>query len=36
MVKDYMKRHGGNTEEEKWKAFEYLISTPQVPSNLLK
>ena len=35
MVRDYMERNGENTEEQKWERFEYLISTPQVPSNLV-
>ncbi len=34
MVRDYMEKNAGETKEEKWELFEYLISTPQVPSNL--
>jgi hypothetical protein len=36
LVREYMKTENELTEEEKWKRFEYLISTPQVPSNLIK
>lgn len=36
MVRDYMERGDELSKEEKWKRFEYLISTPQVPSNLVK
>ena len=36
IVRNYMERNGENTEEEKWKRFEYLISTPQVPSSLIE
>jgi len=36
MVRNYMNENSGNSNEEKWKLFEYLISTPQVPSNLTK
>jgi hypothetical protein len=35
MVKTYIEQNAGDTKEEKWKLFEYLISTPQVPSNLI-
>ena len=36
MVKSYMEKHAGDLKEDKWKLFEYLISTPQVPSNLVE
>ena len=36
MVRDYMEQNAGESAEEKWKTFEYLISTPQVPSNLVE
>ncbi|MCG8412337.1 MAG: hypothetical protein MI739_13750 [Bacteroidales bacterium] len=36
MVRNYMKKTENTSEQEKWKLFEYLISTPQVPSNLTK
>ncbi|MFC2103993.1 hypothetical protein ACFLS4_01410 [Bacteroidota bacterium] len=36
MVRNYMEENADDTEEEKWEKFEYLISTPQVPSNLIK
>ncbi len=36
MVEAYMERNAGETQDEKWKLFEYLISTPQVPSNLVE
>ncbi len=36
MVRDYMEQNAGALAEEKWKTFEYLISTPQVPSNLVE
>ncbi len=34
MVRDYVHRHASN-EVERWKVFANLLSTPQVPSNLL-
>jgi hypothetical protein len=36
MVKDYINRNGGNDNnpDQRWKLFERLLSTPQVPSNL--
>ena len=34
MVRNYMETNAGDSNEEKWERFEYLISTPQVPSNL--
>lgn len=34
MVRNYMETNAGESSEEKWERFEYLISTPQVPSNL--
>ncbi|MFC2096432.1 hypothetical protein ACFLQ3_01885, partial [Bacteroidota bacterium] len=34
MVRTYMETNAGESEAEKWELFEYLISTPQVPSNL--
>lgn len=36
MVKSYMEKHAGDLKADKWKLFEYLISTPQVPSNLVE
>ncbi|PLX15155.1 MAG: hypothetical protein C0597_09170 [Marinilabiliales bacterium] len=36
MVRNYMNKNSDNNMEEKWKVFEYLISTPQVPSNLVE
>ena len=36
MVKSYMEKHAGDLKEDKWELFEYLISTPQVPSNLVE
>lgn len=36
MVRNYMEREGELSKEQKWKRFEYIISTPQVPSNLIK
>ena len=36
MVRKYMDENSGESMEEKWELFEYLISTPQVPSNLTK
>ncbi len=34
LVRDFVHRHAA-TEEEKWRVFAELLSTPQVPSNLL-
>jgi len=34
IVRKYMEENSGESREDKWKTFEYLISTPQVPSNL--
>jgi hypothetical protein len=36
LVKDYINRNGGieNNTDLRWKLFERLLSTPQVPSNL--
>lgn len=34
MVEKYMDNNSGDSMNEKWELFEYLISTPQVPSNL--
>ncbi len=36
MVRNYMETNAGESSEEKWERFEYLISTPQVPSNLVE
>jgi len=36
IVRNYMESTDENTKEEKWERFEYLISTPQVPSNLVE
>jgi len=36
IVRNYMESTDEITKEEKWKRFEYLISTPQVPSNLVE
>ncbi|MEE4196994.1 MAG: hypothetical protein V2I54_05075 [Bacteroidales bacterium] len=36
MVKAYMEEKGGESAEDRWETFEYLISTPQVPSNLVE
>jgi len=36
MVRNYMETNTGESADEKWELFEYLISTPQVPSNLTK
>ncbi len=36
MVRTYMNENSGDTKTETWKLFEYLISTPQVPSNLVE
>ncbi|MBI9054539.1 MAG: hypothetical protein JEY96_12020 [Bacteroidales bacterium] len=36
MVRDYMEKDKNMTNDEKWARFEYLISTPQVPSNLVE
>jgi len=36
MVSEYMEKNGGESEAERWKTFEHLISTPQVPSNLIE
>lgn len=36
MVEAYMNKNAGETQAEKWELFEYLISTPQVPSNLVE
>jgi len=36
MVRHYMETNTGESADEKWELFEYLISTPQVPSNLTK
>jgi hypothetical protein len=35
MVRNYMEKDKNMTNDEKWARFEYLISTPQVPSNLI-
>ncbi|MDA3953053.1 MAG: hypothetical protein PF485_05370 [Bacteroidales bacterium] len=35
MVRNYMESNSENMDE-KWERFEYLISTPQVPSNLVE
>lgn len=35
MVRKYMESNSGNMDK-KWERFEYLISTPQVPSNLVE
>jgi len=36
LVKDFINRKGGteNNPEERWKLFQNLLSTPQIPSNL--
>lgn len=34
IVRKYMENNAGGSVDEKWALFEYLISTPQVPSNL--
>ncbi len=36
LVRKYMNENSGDSKEEKWELFEYLISTPQVPSNLIE
>lgn len=36
LIEDYMEINAGESMEEKWELFEYLISTPQVPSNLVE
>jgi len=36
IVRNYMESTDKITKEEKWERFEYLISTPQVPSNLVE
>ncbi len=36
MVRNYIHSNAGESKEEKWELFKYLISTPQVPSNLIK
>jgi hypothetical protein len=36
MVRNYMETNAGESNEERWERFEYLISTPQVPSNLVE
>lgn len=35
IVRKYMNDNAGESADEKWKLFEYTISTPQVPSNLI-
>ena len=36
LIKDYVNKNGGNENNPdlRWKIFERLLSTPQVPSNL--
>lgn len=36
VIRKYMENNAGGSVEENWALFEYLISTPQVPSNLVK
>ncbi len=38
IVKDYIERNGGteSNPEKLWQLFEYLLSTPQTPSGLIK
>ena len=36
MVREYMGKNTSGSQKEKWELFEYLISTPQVPSNLVE
>ena len=35
IVRNYVDSKAGESQDEKWKVFKYLISTPQVPSNLV-
>ena len=36
MVRNYMEKNAWADQEKRWQIFEYLISTPQVPSNLIE
>lgn len=36
MVRNYIESNAGESNDEKWELFTYLISTPQVPSNLVE
>lgn len=36
MVRDFVESNAGENNDKKWELFSYLISTPQVPSNLIE
>lgn len=36
MVRNYIESDAGESNNKKWELFTYLISTPQVPSNLIE
>lgn len=36
MVRNYMNDNAGGSSDERWELFKHIISTPQVPSNLVK
>jgi hypothetical protein len=36
MVRDFVESNAGENNDKKWELFSHLISTPQVPSNLIE
>lgn len=36
MIRNYVETNAGESNDKKWELFTYLISTPQVPSNLVE
>jgi hypothetical protein len=36
IIRKYMENNSGESADEKWLLFEHIISTPQVPSNLIE